>query len=429
MKKNNFFRITLLLIIGGFITKALGMIIKIIMTRLIGSKGIGLYMLIMPTYSLLIAITQLGFPVAISKLVAEEKYNNKNIVLGLIPISMIINFIVIAVLVLTSKFIAINLLHEKSCYLGLIAISLVLPFVSISSILRAYFFGKTRMYPHVISNVLEDVIRLILIILFVPRLNKISIEYTVAFLFLISIVSELSSIIIFLVCSPKNIKIKKKDFKLGFNSFKKILDISLPTTGSRLIGNIGYFLEPIILTFVLSKFYTNDYIINEYGIINGYVMPLILLPSFFTMAISQALIPIVSNAYSKGNKSFIKRKINQAIFYSLIIGVPCTIIFMFIPDIPLRLLYNTTNGIIYIKILAPICLLHYIQAPLTSSLQAMGKSSTAMKGTLYGMIIRTLLLFILSYLKIGLWSLIVALSINIIIVTMHQLIHIKKELN
>lgn len=429
MKKNNFFKITLLLVIGGFITKILGMIIKIITTRLIGTNAIGIYMLIMPTFSLLIAITQLGFPVAISKLVAEEKYSNKKLVLGLIPISLIINIIVITILILSSKFIAVNLLHEKRCYLGLIAISLTLPFISISSILRAYFFGKTKIIPHVISNILEDVIRLILIVLFVPKIIKINIEYTVAFLFLISIISELSSIIIFLICSPKNIKIKRSDFKINYNYFKKILSISIPSTGSRLIGNIGYFLEPIILTFVLSKFYINDFIINEYGIINGYVMPLILLPSFFTLAISQALIPVVSNAYSNNNKKFIKRRINQAIFYSLVIGIPCTLIFMFIPNIPLNFLYNTTEGIAYIKVLAPICLLHYIQSPLTSSLQAMGKAKTAMMGTLYGMIIRTILLFVLSYLKIGLWSLIIASSINIIIVTMHQIIHIKKELN
>ena len=81
MKKSNFFKLTLMLVIGGFITKILGMIIKIVTTRYIGAMGMGIYMLIMPTYSLLIAISGLGFPVAISKLVAEEKYNNKNIVL------------------------------------------------------------------------------------------------------------------------------------------------------------------------------------------------------------------------------------------------------------------------------------------------------------------------------------------------------------
>jgi len=62
MKKNNFIKSTLILIIGGFITKVLSMVIKIVMTRIVGTEGIGLYMLINPTFVLLIAICVLGMP-------------------------------------------------------------------------------------------------------------------------------------------------------------------------------------------------------------------------------------------------------------------------------------------------------------------------------------------------------------------------------
>lgn len=71
--KNKFVKSTLILMLGGAITKILGMIIKIVTNRLIGVEGLGVYMLITPTFMLLIAIAQLGFPIAISKLVAEEK--------------------------------------------------------------------------------------------------------------------------------------------------------------------------------------------------------------------------------------------------------------------------------------------------------------------------------------------------------------------
>ena len=57
-----------------------------------------------------------------------------------------------------------------------------------------------------------------------------------------------------------------------------------------MIGSITYFFEPIILTNMLKYIgYSNDYITLEYGIINGYVYPLLLLPSFFTLAISSAI--------------------------------------------------------------------------------------------------------------------------------------------
>ncbi len=429
MKKNKFLKMTMLLIIGGFITKILGMLIKIVMTRFIGTEGIGIYMLIMPTFSLLVSLTQFGFPVAISKLVAEDRFNNKKLVFGIIPISLGICFIILLVLLSSGQFIATELLKEERTYLGLISIGFILPFIAISSILRAYFFGKERMFPHVISNILEDVIRLVLIVLFVPSILKMGLSYVVAFLILISIFSELSSIIIFLICLPNKISLKKEDFKPKKDYLKTVLSISIPTTGSRIIGSIGYFLEPIILAYTFKQCgYSNNFMITEYGILNGYVLPLLLLPSFFTMAISQALIPIISKTYTQHNLKETKRKIKQAIFYSLVVGIPCTLLFMLIPEIPLRLIYNTTEGISYIKILAPICLLYYIQSPLNGTLQAMGKAKEAMKGTLLGMTFRTTFLFVFSLLHIGMWGLVIAVSTNIIIVTIHQMKKVNEAL-
>ena len=104
--KEKFIKSTIILIIGGFITKILGLLIKIIMTRTIGLEGISLYTLILPTFSLAITITTLSLPIAISKLIAEDKHNNKNILFSTLPISLIINILVI----LTLIFIATQLL-------------------------------------------------------------------------------------------------------------------------------------------------------------------------------------------------------------------------------------------------------------------------------------------------------------------------------
>ena len=427
--KNKFIKSTIILLIGGFITKILGMLIKIVMTRLIGTEGIGLYMLISPTFSLLIAIAQMGMPVAISKLVAEDNRNNKNLVFSCLPISIAINITIMFILIIFSNFISINLLNESRTSLALICIGFVLPFISISSILRGYFFGKQKMIPHVISNIVEDVIRLIIMIIGIPIFLKQGLEYTVAFIILSNIVSEVTSILVLFFFLPKHFNVKKEDFRPHKNSIRDVFGISLPTTASRLIGNVGYFLEPIILTFFLLKNgYTNNFIVNEYGILNGYVMPLLLLPSFFTLAISQALIPVVSKSYSNHNISYTEKKIKQAIFFSLLIGIPATLIFTLFPEIPLKFIYNTTEGINYIKFLAPICLLHYIQSPISSSLQSMGKAKTSMFGTLFGMIIRTIVLIIGCNLKIGVWGLVIATSCNIIFVTIFDLYKIQKYL-
>lgn len=427
MKKYKFIIATIILIIGGFITKILSMIIKIVMTRLVGTEGIGLYMLVNPTFMLFIAICTLGLPTAISKLVSEDKRNNKKLVFSGVLISIIINIIIMSIILLSGRFIANNLLHEPRSYYSIIAIGLVLPFISISGILRGYFFGKQKMIPHVISNITEDITRLISILIFTPLFLMKGLEYAVSFLILSNIISELTSIIILFFFLPKNFKLVKKDITPNLSNIKDILEISLPTTGSRLIGTIGTFFEPIILTFFLiTAGFSNQYILTEYGVLNGYVMPLILLPSFFTGAISQALLPIVSQGYSNKKYEYVKSKIKQALFFSLLIGIPATLIFVLIPDIPLKLIFNTNEGINYIKVLAPVCLLHYIQAPLTSTLQAIGKSNNAMIGTLIGMILRTICLIICCNLGLGLWSLVIASSINILYVTIHHIIDVRK---
>ncbi|MBE6160576.1 MAG: hypothetical protein E7157_06000 [Lactobacillales bacterium] len=428
MKKSKFIKSSIILIIGGLITKVLGMIIKIIITRLIGTEGIGIYMMISPTYMLLISICTFGFPIAISKLVAEDKFNNKNIILSIMPISLIINLIIMILLFLFGNFISNTLLHEPRTYYAIIVMGFVLPFISISSIIRGYFFGKERMIPHVISNICEDIIRLVVLIIGIPIFLTQGIEYAVAFIVVSNIFSELSSIIILTLCLPKK-NIKLNDFIPKKKNIKSVFDISIPTTIGRLIGNIGYFLEPIILTTVLlSMGYSNKYIVYEYGIVSGFVLPTLLLPSFFTGAISQALIPVISKSYSNNNLKYTKNKIKQAIFICLLIGIPVTIFFLLLPEFCLDFLYNTTEGVSYLRFLAPICLMQYIQSPLTSSLQAMGKAKQAMHGTLIGMISRTILLFILSSLKIGMWGLVISTSISIFLVTYHQYKEIKKVL-
>ncbi len=421
MKKSKFIQSTLILIIGGFFTKALGMLIRIVTTRLIQAEGMGIYMLLTPTFSLFITLAQFGFPIAISKIVAEEKTRGKDLVFSIIPISILLNLFLIFFLLISGKFIAFHLLHEERCYLGVISIGFVLPFISISSIIRGYFFGKEKVFPHVLSNILEDIIRLVSLSIGIPFFLTKGLDIAIAFLVLSNIFSELISIFTLLHFLPSKIHITKKDFVVHPTYVHDILTISIPTTGSRIVGNIGYFLEPILITTILLQIgYNNNFIVREYGILNGYTLPLLMLPSFFTMAISQALIPVVSKSYSKKNISYTKKKIKQALFFSLLIGIPITILLEFFPEIPLSFIYQTKEGIPYLKVLAPIYLLQYIQSPIASSLQAMGKAKISFTATVLGIIVRTLSLVIFSYFKIGLWSLVIATSLSIITTTFYE---------
>ena len=420
--KEKFINSVIILLVGGLLTKVLGMLIKIIMSRLIGTEGLGLYMMVLPTFSLFIGIGQFGLPTALSKLVAEKRKNNIKLFFSILPITLIINLILIITMILIAPVLANTLLHDPRCYLPILAIAVVIPFTSLSSICRSYFFGKEKMAPHVISNLVEDIVRLTLMIIGIPFFLPKGLEYAVCYIILSNVISEGASILILFIFLPKKIQIKKEDLVPRKDYMKESLSIGIPNTTGRLLGSIGYFLEPILLTTALIAIgYPSKYITTEYGILSGYVMPLLLLPSFFTMAISQALLPVVSREYTRGNFTFVKRKIKQAITYSLAIGIPVTIFFILLPELPLKLIYHTEEGIAYMRFLAPICLFQYIQSPLSSCLDAMGKSHDAMVATTLGVITRSTLLVLLSLLKIGLWGLIIAISINVLVVTFYSI--------
>ena len=417
--KNKFIKSTIILLIGGLLTKVLGMLIKIIMARLLSTKTLGVYMLILPTFTLLISLSSFSIPIALSKLISEDNRNNKRLVFSIIPIAIIINIILVVLIVLLSPIISNKLLHNKNTYISILSMSLVIPFTSISSICRSYFFGKQKMFPHVLSNIVEDIVRLIIIVIGIPLVKPLGTKYIVCFLILINIISEIVSTIILIFFLPKNIKIKKEDLYPNKSYIKDSLKICIPNTTSKLIGSIGFFLEPIILTNVLIKNYSMNYITREYGIISAYVIPLILLPSFFTLALSQSILPVVSKYSSINNIKGIKRKTNQVILLSLLIGFPVTIILLVKGDLLLHLIYHTNEGINYLKILAPICLLQYIESPLSSILDALNKSKDNLKITILGTITRTISLILFH--KKGIYSLIISISLNILITTLYQI--------
>lgn len=428
MKNNLFIKSTLILIISGFATKILGFIIRIVFTRIIGPYGISLYTIATPTYSLLLTISTLAIPISISKLVAEAKGRSIRILTSAAALILSINFVLIIIMFFTHDFIAINLLKEPKAGPILMAMALTLPFVSISSVLKGYFSGKQNMVPHATSNIIEQIVRLVIIILVLPKLMEQSVMNAVIGLVLLTIISEISSIIVFIFFIPKKINLRT-NLTPTKSITKDILDISLPSVSSRIIGNIGYFFEPIILTnLLLLSGYSSTYILAEYGAYNAYSISLLTMPSFFIAAISSSLLPEISKFHANNNMSMVKKRIKQGLLFALIIGLSFSIIIFAFRDTLLFSLYKTTIGSKYIKILAPVFVLFYLEGVLTSSLQAMGYAKTTMKITLWGVFIKLLILAILSLCHIGIYSLVIAEIINILFVVSLNFKALKKAI-
>lgn len=427
IKNNIFLKSTLVLLFGGIIGKLVGFVLRIIVTRKLGPEGMGLYSLLAPTSALLSVIATLSYPTALSKIISEKSSRTKTLFTSIIPLSLIINIFIIVVTVLLAPTLSI-LLKNEALYFPIICLSLVTPFISISSIIKGYFWGKQNMFPYMLSNFIEQVARLIFITLFIDKFLSLSLTHAINFIILVNAIGEVISQLVMMYFFPKNIKPSLNDFNK--DDIKKVMNISIPSTSSKIIGSISYFLEPIVLTNVLMYVgYSKDFIVYEYGVINAYAMSLLLMPQFFTQNMATSLVPELSKYYSQGNKVMCKKRIKQIVLISSTIGAISTFIITLFPKFFLNILYHTTAGIDYIKILSPFTILFYIEYPLINALQALGKSKSAMKCTITSSIVRLISIATLSLLKIGMYSLILSIIINLLLSTYLYSKEIKKVLS
>lgn len=412
--KNTFVKSTIILLIGTLVTKLLSLLIKIIFTRIIGN-GITLYSLIMPTYSLLITITQLGLPYAISIVMARCQNRGLHILSSTIPIALLFNIIIIILIFITSPFLANNLLKNPDLYYPLISISFVIPFTTISGIIKGYYFGKQNMMPNAISSIFEQITRLVLMMIIIPYLMTISTVHAVSGYIIISSICELVQIIVYLFFAPKNIHFTISDLLPKRDIAFRVFSISVPSVSSRLIGNICYFLEPIVLTnMLLFVGYSASFITNEYAIYNAYVIPILTMPSFFTISLNTTLMPEVSKHFD--NKDYIKKRVRQSVIISFTLGLLYCIFIFFNSSFVLKLVYNTTSGIDYIRILSIFFPLFYLEGPLVSTLQGLNYSSFTMKVTLISSIFKLIIMVITCLFSIGIYPLIISEIFSIFVV-------------
>lgn len=422
--KNKFLKSTIYLMIGTIVTKILGFLIKIIATRNLGESYF-IYSLILPTYSLLISITQLGLPIAISSVISKSKHKSIEVLASIIPITYLFNAVIMILVIIFAPFISNNLLNNPDTYYPIIAITAIIPFTTLSGIIKGYYFGKQNMLPNVISNTIEQIVRLGLTIILIPVIVNYNHILAIVIYILINAITEIVQIIIYLLFLPKHAKIKISDLKPRIHIMNEILSISLPSLGSRLIGNVCYFFEPIILTNILIFVgYSSEFITNQYGIYNAYVIPMLTIFSFITLAINTTLIPEISKNID--NPKIINKRLRLALLISLLIGIITSIIMYFYGGNLLNIIYNTNEGIDYLKILAIFFFIFYLEGPLASTLIALKQSFYTMMVTLLTCIIKLATLTILSFFSIGIYGLIISEIVNIYLVVFLNTKKLKK---
>lgn len=404
---SKFLKGTFILLVAGLITRVLGFINRIVIARSIGEEGVGLYMMAFPTFILVVTITQFGLPVAISKNIAEAEASGnvaeiKKILVVSLVTTLALSLIFTPALLLLAPVLATSLFTDPRTYYPLVAIAPVVPIIAVSSVLRGYFQGRQNMRPAANSQILEQLVRITLIAVMTKAFLPYGIEYAAAAAMIASVIGELVSLLYLLTAFKlkKRFKLRKKFFQsvhAGKKTFHDLMEIAIPTTGSRLIGSVAWFFEPIVVSHSLAiAGIAAVTATKQYGALTGYAMPLLMLPSFITYSLATSLVPAISEANSRKDYRLIEHRIQQALRFAFLSGGLAVIVLYILADPLMQLMYGSTNGGDFIRLMAPFFLLYYYQGPLQAVLQALNLARAAMINSLIGAVVKTGVIFLLA---------------------------------
>lgn len=433
MSRQTFFQGTLILVAAGLATKILGFVNRIVLSRVIGAEGIGLYQMAVPTLYLVITLSTFGLPIAISKMVAEAETKKdaakvKNILRVSLAIVTVLSIVFTTLMIIGAPLISRYLLTDPRAYYSLISIAPIVPIVAVSSILRGYFQGRQNMIPTATSQMTEQAVRIVTVFVFATLLLPYGIEFAAAGAMIGIVIGELFGLLV-LLYNFRKVNVKKvlggrrqpvQAVKRAKKTFQEIIRIAVPVTTSRFIGSVTFALEPVIVAQSLALAgLTAALSTSLYGQLAGMAIPLLTFPTFFTYSLSVSLVPAIAEVSAKKNRQMIRRRIYQSLRIALIIGAPCTVLFYVFADPLGSFIYGNENVGRMLKIMAPLFLFLYFQGPLAAVLQGLDHAGAAMKNSVFGAIIKSIAIFALaSQPQLGIDGVAMAINMGVVVVTL-----------
>ncbi|MBM7565969.1 stage V sporulation protein B [Paenibacillus sacheonensis] len=396
-REQSFMRGTIALSVAAFINRILGFISGMFVARVLGAEGIGLLMMAHPLVPLVITITELGLPVAISKLVAEayareERLKIRRILHVSLAVTGLLSITLTAVSLLGSEWIASIMLSDQRAYYAMLAITPIAPIVAVSAVLKGYFRGMQQMKTIAASDVLEYSVQIACVLALVHLLMPYGIAYAAAGAMAASVISEAISLL-FLMTSYKLFgearvsgETWSSHLKHGRSTLAELLKIGLPTTGQGVIQSLYSAFQPLLIATSLAMAGVSTALATkQFGMLAGYAFPLLFMPGFITQSLSTALVPAIGEAAANKNGLLMHERMNQALTLGLKVGAPATVI-LFVWATPLTtLIYDSPEAGLLLKIMAPLFLMHYFDAPLHAILLGLGRASA----TLWNYVIST----------------------------------------
>ncbi|NLK87229.1 MAG: stage V sporulation protein B [Clostridiaceae bacterium] len=381
-----------MLTLSNMATGIIAFVFSIILSRKLGAEGLGLYGLVMPVYALLLCITTDGIITAISKIstvyFSRKEYGNLNRTLSSVFVLAAAWAAFIALMVVVfHRTIAVHFVRDARASDALMILSPALVFVPLSAVIKGYFYGMGQFKITASVDILEKILRVVILLGTIALLRPESVAGTVAIAFFALALGEMISLVTLFICY----RVKKARYKGNGGArvksriqlFFDVLVISAPLCVNGVLSSVISTVCALILPRrLIAAGFSYREALALIGRFGGMALNISTLPFLIIGSMLTVLVPDVSLNISRKDYWSAEERIAQVMRISCMIGISTAIVCMVIPETLGRLFYQRSDLGAMIRFSAPICLITFISSPTFGILNALGKQNILLKNSL-----------------------------------------------
>ncbi len=459
-KGSKFIKGALILALANFLVKIIGAFFKVPLYELIGKEGNGIFNVAYQIYTFMFIIATAGFPIAVSKMVAEsiakdDKYDARRVFETAIILLGLIGLLGSIVLYAFAGELA-GLLGNPDSEMGIRVIAPAVFFVSLVSAYRGYFQGKQNMYPTAASEVIESSTKLILglaaAFVFVSMTVNTALDTDFNFstkeiasthtktiysatgaIFGVTAGTFLALVLMMIIYSCKDKKAKPvlgRPIRTRRNIMKQLVLIAIPITIGASVSSLTSLVD---LATIMNRLVINPKVFDTYshifaagtefaasaaeegwegfvllqkkanslyGMYTGQAQTMFNLPLTIVVALSMSIVPAISTALAE-NKPTEAHSITASVLrITMLFALPCAMGFFVLSEPILRVLYSDANASYLLQKLAGAVAFVALVSVSNAVLQAYGKVYIPVANMLAGGVAKVLM----NYMLIPVWG-------------------------
>ncbi|NDI36777.1 putative polysaccharide biosynthesis protein [Chengkuizengella sediminis] len=451
--KDSLIKGTLVLAIAAFIARFLGIFQRVPLQNMLGDNAMATYGIANSIYFLLLMIATAGIPVAISKLVSERIAVGKfaeaqRIYAAAIKFAIFAGLFMTTLLWFASDYYATNIAKDKDAVLAIRALAPALLFFPVIAIMRGYFQGRQQMMGNGISQIVEQIVRVIVsvglasLLLFMGTTEQMAIAGATFG----GVVGGVAALLVMLFywrrLKKQDIKDQQPDISNEKNqeeikaakslTYRKIYKMIFKISGPVILIAIAVpainFIDSSTVISLLEGKLGYSSAEEMLGILQNRAQALAGLPIIFSIAISQSILPIISSAYAKKDQLVLNRQTSLALRMSILFSLPVILVLCIAAEPINVLLFKNTLGTSVIVYLTASTIFQVLMMTSGTILMGLGQFKRPMIHVSLGVILKVAGNFLLAP-WLGIGGIILSTAISFSIVMILNLLYLKKTVS